>query len=56
MKHIEGERDSDRMVNAARGSRIQIGLRLPAMVFPPELPWMSVCLRRPRWFPSSLRS
>jgi hypothetical protein len=47
MKHIEGERDSNmadsnRMVNAASGGRIQIGLRLAPMVFPPELPWISV--------------
>jgi hypothetical protein len=30
--------DSNRRVNAASGGRIQIGLRLAAMVFPPELP------------------
>ncbi len=47
MKLNERERgstmtDSDRMVNAASGRRMRIGLGLAAMVFLFQLPWLSV--------------
>jgi hypothetical protein len=42
MRHIEGERDGNPIASAASGGRIQIGLGLAAMVFPPALPWISV--------------
>lgn len=38
MRYIEGERDGNPIASAASGGRIQIGLRLAAMVFPPRCP------------------
>jgi hypothetical protein len=42
MKLNERERDSNRMVSAASGRRMRIGLRLAAMVFLLQLSWSSI--------------